>query len=47
MVMPLLFFALTDIDDPVNEDDEVKAETCETARRRVIAAATKDFILKG
>jgi hypothetical protein len=41
----LLFFAFTDNEDPENEDDEVKAETCETARRRVIAAEIKDFIL--
>jgi len=44
MVMPLLFLVFTDNEDPAKDDDEVNAETCETARRAVIAA-TNDFML--
>ena len=44
MVMPLLFFAAVETDDPENDDDVEKAVTCETARMRVMALTKKDFI---
>jgi hypothetical protein len=46
MVMPLLFLALAFTDDPEKDEDDVKAETCEVARRRATAAAETDFILE-
>jgi len=34
-----------DTEDPENDDDEEKADACETARISVMALAKKDFIV--
>lgn len=46
IVRPLLFLAFTDNEEPEKEEDEVKAETCETARMRVIATVKKYFMIR-
>ena len=45
IVIPLLFRAGVDTEDPENEDDVEKADTCDTARRSVMELAKKDFIV--
>jgi len=44
IVIPLPLLVFAEIEDPEKEDNEVKAETCETARSRAETNTIADFI---